>query len=623
MLSDTTIKRLNTIGEISKTGKRINGLFRLMEDPALWEQAYAKIYSNKGAMTKGVDGTTLDGFSVERVVKIIKLLKEGRYRFKPSKRVYIPKANGKKRPLGIPSADDKLVQEVVRILLEQIYESVFKESSHGFRPRRSCHTALRHLQRCWTGVKWIIDMDIRGFFDNIDHEIMIKLIEKRIDDKRFISLIEAMLKAGYIDDWKYHSSYSGTPQGGIVSPILANVYLHELDEFMENLAVEFNKGKRRRLTKGYIRYKVLARQERVRYAKAQKTGLTEQLHSIRANIRDLNKIRRTIPSSDFHDPGYKKLTYIRYADDFLVGVIGTKEECRSIMQRVCQFVEGQLHLEISEEKSGVRHSGEKARFLGYDITTYRMGWPRKMKIKGTYTVRRCGAGRIRLCVPEEKILRFCQKNGYGSYGSFEARPRLALVNLRNTQILTIYNAELRGFANYYGLAQSAKRALQKLQSVWIRSFIRTLAVKHRCSKREVRRELKVAPGEYAITEQHNGKLRTTRFFRLKDLHDYRALLPGLDSVPNTAQYRAIYSELLTRMRANMCEFCGQRGGQVVVHHIGKMSDIADGTESWKELMRRRRRKTLVLCTCCHQLLHQGKLPDWRKTRQQLVESRMR
>ncbi|MGA2225852.1 MAG: reverse transcriptase domain-containing protein [Syntrophobacteraceae bacterium] len=623
MLSDTTTKRLDAIGEISKTGKRINGLFRLMENPALWEQAYANIYSNKGAMTKGVDGATLDGFSSERAVKVIKLLKEGRYRFKPSRRVYIPKANGKMRPLGIPSADDKLVQEVVRILLERIYEPVFKGSSHGFRPRRSCHTALRYVQKCWTGVKWIIDMDIRGFFDNIDHEILVKLVEKRIDDRRFISLIKAMLKAGYIDDWKYHSSYSGTPQGGIVSPILANVYLHELDEFMENLAVEFNKGKERRLTKEYIRYKVLARQKRVQYAKAQKIGLTEQLHSIRSNIRDLNMIRRTIPSSDFHDPGYKKLTYIRYADDFLVGIIGTKEDCRSIMQTVCQFVENQLHLEISEEKSGVRHSGQKTRFLGYDITTYLAGWPRKMKINGIYAVRRCGAGRIQLCVPEEKILRFCQKNGYGNYDSFEARPRLNLVNLMNTQILTIYNAELRGFANYYVLARNAKRALQKLQCVWIRSFIRTLARKHRCSKREVRRAIKVAPGEHAITEQHNGKLHTTRIFRLKDLQDYPARFPMLDAVPNTAQYRTVYSELLSRMRRNMCEYCGQEGGHVVVHHIGKMSNIADGTESWKELMRRRRRKTLVLCTCCHQLLHQGKLPDWRKTRQQLVESRMR
>jgi len=159
MLSDTTTKRLNALGKISEQGKRVNGLFRLMEDQFLWIQAYVNIYSNKGAMTKGVDGSTLDGFSNERAGNIIKLLKAGRYRFEPSRRIYTPKANGKMRPLGIPSAADKLVQELMRIILEKIYEPIFTQSSHGFRPRRSCHTALEFIRRCWTGVKWIIDME--------------------------------------------------------------------------------------------------------------------------------------------------------------------------------------------------------------------------------------------------------------------------------------------------------------------------------------------------------------------------------------------------------------------------------------------------------------------------------
>ncbi|MGA2333199.1 MAG: reverse transcriptase domain-containing protein, partial [Syntrophales bacterium] len=160
MLLDTTIRRLNKLGELSMQGKRVNGLFRLMENPELWIRAYAKIYPNKGAITRGVDGTTMDGFSDERAISIIKLLKEGRYRFKPVRRTYIPKANGKMRPLGISSGDDKLVEEVMRIVLEQIYEPIFCDSSHGFRPKRSCHTALTAIQRTWTSVKWIIDMDI-------------------------------------------------------------------------------------------------------------------------------------------------------------------------------------------------------------------------------------------------------------------------------------------------------------------------------------------------------------------------------------------------------------------------------------------------------------------------------
>ncbi len=612
MLSATTIKRLNALGKLSKQGKRVNGLFRLMENPTLWEDAYANIYSNKGAMTKGVDGVTLDGFSDERAKNIIKLLKDGRYKFKPSKRVYIPKANGKLRPLGIPSGDDKLIQEVTRAILERIYEPIFSDRSHGFRPERSCHTALRYLQKYWTGVKWIIDMDIRGFFDNIDHKVLIRLLEKRIDDRRFINLIKAMLKAGYIDDWKYHATYSGTPQGGIISPILANIYLHELDEFMESLVQEFNKGKRRRRNEEYLRYQYLVRRQRIRFARAQQAGETEKLKEIEAELREHCRMRRLVPSLDFHDEGYKRLMYIRYADDFLIGMIGSKEDCRQVMQTVRGFVQEHLRLQISEEKSGLRHCTEETRFLGYDITTYPVGKSVKVKLGGTYTTRRLGAGRIQLKVPSDKMAAFCKKNGYGNYENFEVMPRLNLVNLMDTQILTIYNAELRGFANYYVLAQGAVRALQKLQSVWFRSLTRTFARKHRCSKRTVRRRLKVEPGEYAITEWYHGKLRTTRLFRLKDLKFYRSsLLQNLDSVPNTKKYRATYSDILSRLRAQKCEFCGRAGGYFEVHHAGSMSAVADGNEPWKELMRERNRKTLVLCVHCHRQLHDGTLPDLR------------
>ena len=614
MLSDTTIKRLKTLGELSRKGKRINGLFRLMENPSIWEIAYADIYSNKGAMTKGVGNITLDGFSDERAVNIINLLKDGRYKFKPSKRVYIPKANGKLRPLGIPSGDDKLVQEVTRSILEEIYEPVFSESSHGFRPKRSCHTALRYLQKYWTGVKWIIDMDIKGFFDNIDHDIMIKLLEKRIDDKRFIKLIRAMLKAGYIDDWKYHATYSGTPQGGIISPILANIYLHELDVFMNDLTQKFNKGKRRDRNKEYLRYQYLVRKQRKAITRAQQDGNTEKIEELEAQLREYCEIRQKIPSSDFHDSGYKRLTYIRYADDYLIGVIGTKEDCRQIIETVRNFVQNQLCLQVSEEKSGLRHSTEETRFLGYDITTYPSGKEVKMKINGTYITKRLGAGQIQLKVPMDKMMQFCKKNEYGNYDSLEATARPRLFNLMDTQILTIYNSEMRGFAYYYVLAQGAIRAMNKLYAIWFRSLTRTLAQKHRRSKREIRKRLKIEPGEYAISEWYNGKYRTTRVFRLKDLNEYRhTALHRLDTVPNTDKYRATYSDILNRMRAQRCELCGRKGGYFEVHHAGSMNNIADSEESWKKLMLKRNRKTLVLCVYCHQQLHDGTLPEINST----------
>src|SRR6266699_3253658 len=254
MLSARTGDKLRAISEVARKGRRVKDLRRLMNHPDIWMQAYLNIQGNKGALTRGIDSITMDGFSPERAANLVELIRDKRYKPKPVRRVNIPtKVAGKMRPLGIPSADDKLVQEVVRMILERIYEPLFKDSSHGFKPNRSCHTALRSMQKGWTGTKWFIDIDIKGYFNNINHDILMEMLKKRIEDIQFLDLIRDMLKAGYVEDWQYHKTYSGTPQGGIVSPILANIYLHELDEFMEQKKQEFDRGKVRRRTLEWIR----------------------------------------------------------------------------------------------------------------------------------------------------------------------------------------------------------------------------------------------------------------------------------------------------------------------------------------------------------------------------------
>jgi len=611
MLSDTTIKRLSALGEISRQGKKVNGLFRLMENPILWQQAYANIYSNKGAMTRGVDGTTMDGFSDERAGGMIRLLKEGRYEFKPSRRVYIPKANGKMRPLGIPSANDKIVQEVIRIILEQIYEPVFKDSSHGFRPQRSCHTALRCIQHRWTGVKWIIDMDIQGFFDNIDHGIMIGLLEKRIDDKRFIGLIQAALKAGYVDNWKYHGTYSGTPQGGIISPILANIYLHELDEFMEDRIARFRKGKRRQDNPEYKHYAYEIVKLRKEYDRCQESGNEGYLTVIRDEIRRYDRIRKGLRAFNSHDPNYRRLTYCRYADDFMIGVIGSKEDSQSIMDEVRNFIRNELKLSIAEEKSGVRHAREKTRFLGYDMAMYQGERIVKTTRWDRHTTVRSISEKIELSIPQEKLDKFCRDKGYGNYDQFTMIHRSELLNLSDAEIIAIYNAEFRGLVNYYILATSAKKSLGKLQGIWIGSLLKTLARKHQCSVRKIAKRLRVSPGEYILTERHNGRARTIRVFRMKDIERRALTNRRLDERPNTYRYRAVYTEIARRMRSQRCEYCGHGQGLVEVHLIDKMKSIQNGTEKWQQLMNKMGRKTLVLCIECHQLLHDGELPERR------------
>ena len=301
MQFDRLNRKLEGISDASRKGRPVQDLFKTMINcKEIWYEAYARIYSNKGAITEGISKNTLDGFSEARVEKIMEKLKSKIYRFSPARRVYIPKRNGKKRPLGIPTGDSKLVQEVARILLARVYEPIFSANSHGFRPNRSCHTALERIQEVWTGTKWFIEFDIKGFFDNMDHEVMISLLEKKIDDKRFIKLIKGMLKAGYLEEWQYHQTYSGCPQGGIISPILSNIYLHELDTFVDNLRWEVTRGKRRKVNPEYdrlLRQKRRIRQEiscqgKKQYPKHKKNVQAQPLYEIGMYHAGLAKRRR-------------------------------------------------------------------------------------------------------------------------------------------------------------------------------------------------------------------------------------------------------------------------------------------------------------------------------------------
>ena len=199
MLSERTLSKFSGIRKCSESGHKVKDLFQtILNAPDLWQQAYGNIYANKGGMTAGVKEPTINGYSEERAANLRELLKENRYVPSPVRRVYIPKPNGKQRPLGMPTAHDKQVQEVWRMVLESLYEPVFKDSSYGFRPQRSCHTALEKINRAWSGTKWFIEFDIEGYFDNIDHKILMELLEKKIDDTKFLNVIRKMLKAGYV-----------------------------------------------------------------------------------------------------------------------------------------------------------------------------------------------------------------------------------------------------------------------------------------------------------------------------------------------------------------------------------------------------------------------------------------
>jgi group II intron reverse transcriptase/maturase len=209
---------LGVLRERGRRGLPCDELYRQLFNPQLYLLAYGRIYANQGAMTPGADGETADGTSLARIGRIIDALRHERYRFKPVRRTWIPKKNGKKRPLGLPSWSDKLVGEVIRLLLEAYYEPQFSDRSYGFRPGRGCHTALRKVADTWTGTTWFIEGDISDCFGSLDHEVMARILAEKICDNRFLRLLRNMLKAGYLEDWKWNATLSGVPQGGVVTP---------------------------------------------------------------------------------------------------------------------------------------------------------------------------------------------------------------------------------------------------------------------------------------------------------------------------------------------------------------------------------------------------------------------
>jgi|RhiMetdeSRZDD1v2_1073273.scaffolds.fasta_scaffold183259_1 group II intron reverse transcriptase/maturase len=616
MLSARTGDKLRAISEVTRKGRRVKDLRRLMNHPDLWMQAYLNIQGNKGALTRGTDGTTMDGYSPERAANLVELIREKRYKPKPVRRQSIPtKVAGKMRPLGIPSADDKLVQEVVRMILERIYEPLFKDSSHGFRPKRSCHTALRSIQKGWTGTKWFIDIDIKGYFNNINHDILMELLKKRIEDTQFLDLIRDMLKAGYVEDWQYHKTYSGTPQGGIVSPILANMYLHEFDEFMEQKKREFDQGKERRQTKEWLNTTFYKRYYRKRIDTLK--GDLTQTHLIQRyeeKIRELSERQHHLDASDPLDPGYRRLFYARYADDYLIGIIGSKQEAETLFREVTTFLNTHLKLEISEEKSGIHHAKEGTAFLGYVVQNYTS--EKIVKVHSSlYTrvgaaTRRTVRERLQLRVPQTKMSEFCQRKGYGNYEEFRPSARPSWVHVDDAEILLAYNAEMRGLANYYALANEAKSGLNKLMYLAKSSFLATLAWKHNSSISKENARLRQGKDLTVHVSTKEGKPKRYTLFTLRD---WKPPQPKdeVDNVPPTAHLRFGRSTLEQRLKANVCESCGKEGGYFEVHHVRKLKDL-QGREWWEQVMSYRKRKTMILCNECHVLLHTHKLSNRQK-----------
>jgi len=624
-------KRLEGISKCSINGERVRDLYKLLiNKPEIWELAYANISSNDGATTKGVDGVTADGHSVERSQEIMNQLRNGTYRPKPTRRVYIPKSNGKQRPLGIPTFTDKLVQEACRIILEAIFEPVFSKFSFGFRKRIGTHDALSSTQTRFSGTKWFIEFDIKGYFDNINHQILVGLLKKKINDERFIALIGWMLKAGYTEDWKFNKTYSGTPQGGVISPILANVYLHELDVFMTDLCQKTHKGKERKTRKEYKRLDNLKRgmRENLDRMKDKNLEICPENKSGPRNpyagltrgeiVKELEKLTDEQLSTRHSDPldqNFRRLQYTRYADDFLLGFIGSKKEAEAIMVEVKEFLRRILQLECSEEKTKIVHHSKGVIFLGFHLVSNTLK-ARANRVSSQIRhgkkmrQRRWGGGSILLLIPESKPRDYIKFRRYGNLNNgsnWEGLHRAELLNNSDYEILTQYNNEVRNFAEHCKIASNFYQRLGLLHYIAQTSLVKTLAHKHKISVSQVYKRY-VDGNDKRITIV-DGKYRK-EWFKLKDINRTAKTKKDVDEIYNPIKHLS-RSEIIERLNAEECEYCRKTGGYFEVHHVRKMADIKEGKELWEKVMIARNRKKIILCIECHDLLHAGKLPDFR------------
>lgn len=574
--------KLNIIRERGQRRLPVEGVYRLLYQRDLYLRAYGKLYRNQGAMTQGITEETVDGMSLAKIDAIIEKLRFERYRWTPVRRTYIPKKNGKQRPLGMPTWSDKLLQEVIRSILEAYYEPHFSDHSHGFRPGRGCHTALQEIRRVGKSTKWFIEGDISGCFDNIDHQMLLDILGERIHDNRFLRLMRNLLAAGYLEDWKFNATYSGVPQGGVVSPILSNLVLDRLDQFVEReLIPRHTRGDRRRTYPPYVLQTVHA-------ARARKRGDLE-------TARKHAQAAQQLPARDPDDPNFRRLWYVRYADDYLLGYAGPKAEAVNIKQQIAAYLRGELKLQLSDDKTLITHAREeRAKFLGYEVHVHHADHKHTAG-------RRSINGSVGLRIPVSVIHKHSAK--YMRCG----KPVHLSERLNDSPygIVALYQAEYSGLVQYYRLAHNLHR-LQQVKWVMEQSLVKTLANKLRTSRGDIYRRFRgthmTLKRDYKVlmvkVERPGKRPLVARFGGIPLIHSEWS---AIGEVPTTIW--SSRSEIVQRLLSETCELCGA-AGPVQMHHVHKLADLK-GRSHWEKVMAARRRKSLAVCQDCHQKIHSG------------------
>jgi group II intron reverse transcriptase/maturase len=600
-MSQKTIARLERLQHLNSTRQWItHDLYRLMYREDLYISAYERIKSNPGNRTPGTGEQTLDGFSLPSIREIIQEMRTEQFRFRPVRQQFIAKPNGKMRKLGMPCVRDKVLQEVMRLILEVIYDSqeapYFQETSHGFRPQRSCHTALREVRTHWTAVNWYIEGDIHACFDELDHPILVQILRKKIQDERFLNLIRKLLKAGYMDLHGHNQeSLMGSPQGGLVSPILANVYLHELDDYVEHLRKNYEKGTRKRDNPAWVR---LIREKN----RLVKRGATET-----KAFKNLMQQIRSTPAKLVNDPAYGRLKYLRYAGEWLIGFCGSHATAEEIKEQVKTFLQNHLKLTLSQEKTRIPTARtEEALFLGTTLTIGNGGEgkvARQQTSKGKTIQRRSTGWAPIMKAPMDKLRKRLKERGFCT-ATGEPIAKGLWTTLDADQIIHLYSSVNRGLQNYYRFVDNWKQC-SRIQDILKFSLAQTLAQKYKLSVPQVFKRF--GKELCVLIKGRGGKPdRQVSCYQNQDWTKNK-LAFQVGNQDNRDVVRTLV-RLRTRSKLGMpCCICGEWRKQIEMHHVRHLRKLNNKrvATGFNRLLRAMNRKQVPVRSDCHRKIHRG------------------
>ncbi len=605
MNSSETLYLLTKISS-EKPDYRFDRVYRLFYNTDFYFLAYNNLYANDGSGTREIDGVTADKFSLEKVNALVESMKNESYQPKPVRRTGIPKKNGQKRPLGNPSFPDRIIQEICRMILEAIYEPAFANFSYGYRPNRSCHTALHEAKVQFKGATWFIKGDINGYLDHLSHHKLIAILEKKIKDAKFIRLIWKLLRAGYLEDWKYDGTYSGTPQGGLVSPVLANIYLDCLDKWFISYKEKFDTGSPK-MKKVSTEYKKLDMRVVRAKRKLEAADDASTRETVTEFIKEQSAVRNNLPYDASEESEFKRIKCIRYAGEFVIAVWGSKEHSEKIKQDVKDFMLRELEIEGSEEKTLITHAEAGTKFLGH-IMKVKSDW--NFKKDQTGARKREGHDRVELYMPDDIVRNFIIK--HKMVKDIDAKPwRMlhipSIIHLPDIEIVALYNARLRGLYNFYKMAMNVSTYMRQLRYVMDYSCLATLANKHKSSIAKIKRKFAVDKN-WGIPYETKTGLTKTLFFYKDGFSRAKApyTLSDPDLHPRLMPFFNNAASLLDRLRAGQCELCGTNDFRLdhEVHHMNKPINL--GGKEIRERMRiGKNRIMLIVCPECHHNIHQG------------------